>query len=421
MAHLRLPFKLDPNTFSALKSKNFNIYLAGQSAAMTGVWIQKLANSWLVYRLTGSSLNLGIVEVLANAPVFIVGLFAGAYLDKHDKCRTLIITQFLTMLHAFIMAVLVLTDNINFISIMVLSLYLGIVSAIDLPARQSSILLMVEDRKDLKSALSLQSMTFNLSRLIGPSIAGFIVYYAGEGLCFLITAVLYIPVLYSLYIIKLHDIPHDYTVKQNMIKDVIDGLKYVNNFYALKTMFIFLAVFGLCSYSYTVMFPIYAVDILHGDSKLLGFIMGFFGLGAIIGAFSVASVMRLENMPVPVIKVSITYSVCLAIFAVSTVPALSLFMVIPSGLGLVAAFIASNTLFQTVSSIEMRSRVISLYTIVNVGLGPIGCLLAGFLTEHIIPQAALLIFCFVMLSASLFLFIRRKKVNTEIYPIVKGL
>ncbi len=416
-----LHLKLDPNTFSALKSRNFKIYLAGQSAAMTGVWVQKLANSWLVYSLTNSPLKLGIIEVLANAPIFIVGLFAGAYLDKHDKRKTMLTTQFLTMLHALVMAILVLTNHINFYIIMVLSLYLGIVSAIDLPARQSSILLMVENRKDLKSALSLQSMTFNLSRLIGPSLAGFIVYYAGEGLCFLITAILYIPVLFSVYIIKLKDMPQENMKEQNMVKDVIDGLKYVKYFYSLKTMFIFLSIFGLCSYTYTIMFPIYAKDILHGDSKLLGFIMGFFGFGAIFGAFSVASLMKLESMPKPIIIVSFLYSICLSIFAISTIPALSLFIVIPAGLGLVATFIASNTLFQTISSTEMRSRVISIYTIVNIGLGPIGCLLAGILTEYIIPQAALLLWCFIMFSASIFLLKNMKRINKELKPIIKEL
>ena len=241
--HFRLPFRLDPNTFSALKSRNFTLFLAGQSAAMTGVWVQKLANSWLVYRLTESPLKLGLVELLANAPIFIVGLLAGAYLEQHDKRKTLMVTQFLTMLHAVIMAILVLTNTVNYYLILILSLYLGIVSAIDMPARQSSILLMVESRKTLKSALSLQSMTFNLSRLIGPSIAGFIVYYAGEGLCFLLTAVLYLPVLYVLYTIRFNEMPHD-KKKHNMINDVAEGLKYVKNFYSLKTLFIFLAIFG---------------------------------------------------------------------------------------------------------------------------------------------------------------------------------
>ena len=246
--HFRLPFRLDPNTFSALKSRNFTLFLAGQSAAMTGVWVQKLANSWLVYRLTESPLNLGLVELLANAPIFIVGLLAGAYLEQHDKRKTLMVTQFLTMLHAVIMAILVLTNTVNYYLILILSLYLGIVSAIDMPARQSSILLMVESRKTLKSALSLQSMTFNLSRLVGPSIAGFIVYYAGEGLCFLLTAVLYLPVLYVLYTIRFNEMPHD-KKKHHMINDVAEGLKYVKNFYSLKTLFIFLAIFGLFSYS----------------------------------------------------------------------------------------------------------------------------------------------------------------------------
>ena len=328
-------------------------------------------------------------------------------------------TQFLTMMHALIMAVLVLTNTINYYLIMLLSLFLGIVSAIDMPARQSSILLMVENRKNLKSALALQSMTFNLSRLIGPSIAGFIVFYAGEGFCFLLTAVLYIPVLYALYIIKFKEIPQD-NKKHNMVKDVIDGIKYVKNFYTLKTMFIFLGIFGLFSYSYTVMFPIFAKDILHGDSKLLGFLMGFFGFGAIIGAFSVASLVKLEEMPKPVVKVSLLYSISLALFAVSPYPALSMALAIPAGLGLVATFIASNTLFQTISSVEMRSRVISIYTIVNLGFGPIGCFFAGSMTEKIPVQATMLIWCSIMLIASIFLLINMKKVNKEIKPIINN-
>ena len=214
--------------------------------------------------------------------------------------------------------------------------------------------------------------------------------------------------------------PHD-NKKHNMIKDVADGLKYVKNFYALRTMFIFLAVFGLFSYSYTVMFPIFAKDILHGNSRLLGLLMGLFGFGAIIGAFSVASIMRLEAMPKPVLKVSLLYAVSLAVFAVSPYPALSMIVVIPAGLGLVATFIATNTLFQTISSVEMRSRVISIYTIVNLGLGPIGCFFAGSITEHIPPQATMLIWCFIMMLASFYLFLNMKKVNKEIRPIIRDL
>ena len=289
-----------------------------------------------------------------------------------------------------------------------------------MPARQSSILLMVESRKNLKSALALQSMTFNLSRLIGPSIAGFIVYYAGEGLCFLLTAVLYIPVLFVLYRIKFNEMPHD-NKKHNMIKDVADGLKYIKNFYALRAMFIFLAVFGLFSYSYTVMFPIFAKDILHGNSRLLGLLMGLFGFGAIIGAFSVASIMRLEAMPKPVLKVSLLYALSLAVFAISPYPVLSMIIVIPAGLGLVATFIAANTLFQTISSVDMRSRVISIYTIVNLGLGPIGCFLAGSITEHIPPQSTMLIWSFIMMLASFYLFLNMKKINKEIIPIIRDL
>lgn len=418
--NIRLPFRLDPNTFSALKSRNFTLFLIGQSGATTGIWVQKLANSWLVYRLTESPFKLGLVELLANAPIFIVGLFAGAYLEKHDKRKTLIATQILTMLHALIMATLVFTNTVNYYWIMVLSLYLGIISSIDMPARQSSILLMIESRKILKSALSLQSMTFNLSRLIGPSIAGFIVFYVGEGACFLLTAILYLPVIYILHIIRFNEEPIK-SKKTNMIKDIIDGLHYVKNFYTLKTLFIFLAIFGFFSYSYTVFFPIFVADILHGNSKLLGILMGLLGLGAIIGAFSVASSMQLKKMPKPILKVSLLYAIATIIFAISPYQALSMVIVIPAGFGLVSTFIATNTILQTISSSDMRSRVISLYTIITLGLGPIGCFFSGVVTEHIPPQATMLVCGVIMACASLYLFINMKKVNKEIYPIIKEL
>lgn len=412
--HIRLPIHLDPDTFSALKSRNFKIFLSGQFTAMNGVWIQRLANSWLVYSMTGSPFKLALIELLSNAPIFIAGLIAGAWLEKHDKRKTMLVTQTLTMLHAVIMAFLVYTGLIQYWHILLLSLYLGIVSAVDMPARQSSILLMVENRKTLKSALALQSMTFNLSRLIGPSIAGFIVAGFGEAACFMITSILYLPVIYMLYKIKFNEQVDINKTHSSMIKDIGEGLKYVKNFYPLRSMFIFLGIFGLFSYSYIVFFPVFAKDILQGSSKLLGFLLGFFGFGAMIGAFSVASVMKMRTIPLSIFKVSVLYSVFMILFAVSSNPVLSLLAVIPAGLGLVSTFIASNTLFQTISAVNMRSRVISLYTIVNLGFGPIGCFLAGVLMKHISPQATLILWCLIMLSASIYLFLSIKKINKNL-------
>ncbi|MDE7170058.1 MAG: MFS transporter [Mucispirillum sp.] len=417
--HIHLPIRLDPDTFSALKSRSFKIYLAGQSAAMTGAWIQKLANAWLVYSMTKSAFKLGLIELLSNAPIFLIGLLAGAWLEKHDIRKTMIATQILMMVHAAVMAVLVYSDTIRFWHVTVLSLYLGIVSAIDMPARQSSIILMVEERKNLKSALALQSMTFNLSRLVGPAIAGFIVHYAGEAFCFMMTAVLYIPVLYALHAIKFKERDYIPEKRQNVFKDIFEGMVYVKNFYPLRTMFTFLAIFGFFSYSYTVVFPVFAKDVLNGNSQLLGFIMGLFGMGAVVGAFSVASAMRLKTIPKSVLKVSVTYAVSMAIFALSPSVALSLIIAIPAGFGIVATFIGTNTLLQTITASNMRSRVASLYTICNIGLGPIGGFLAGILMETINPRFALLIWCAIMAISSLILFIKMKKLNRSLIPVWK--
>ena len=190
------------HTFDALKSRNFAVYMAGQSVALTGMWVQKLAIAWLVYRMTESPFLLGLVELLSNAPIFIIGLIAGAWLEKHDIRKLIIVMQLLTMLNTAIMAVLLFTNTIQLWHIIVLSFYLCFVFAIDMPARHASLILMVYKNSDLKSAIALHSVVFNLSRLIGPTIAGFIIYITSEALCFSITAVSYIPVIIALLNIK---------------------------------------------------------------------------------------------------------------------------------------------------------------------------------------------------------------------------
>ena len=402
-------FRLDPNTFGALRSNRFKIFLFTQAIAMTGVWIQKIATSWLVYRLTESSFKLGLIELLGNAPMFIIGLIAGAWLDKHDKRKTLIAAQLFIVIHSLVLSFLTYTDLIQYWHILLLSLFMGITIAIELPARQSALLLMIDKKEYIKSAVSLQSIVFNTSRLVGPSIAGFIIYYLGEKWCFIISTILFIPVVVTFFFLKFNaDVKNTTSNKKNMFQDVVEGIKYVKNYRPLRIMFVFLSVFGFFSYTYAVMFPIYAKDILGGQSQLLGFLMGFFGLGAIFGAFTVASKMNLNSMAKSISKASFLYVFFMFIFAISTNEIISLLAVIPAGFGLIATFIGSNTMFQFVSADHMRSRVISLYLITNVGLGPIGCFVAGYLMEYISPQTTMVIWCIIMFLASLYLFINLK-------------
>ena len=418
---MAISLNLDANTFSALKSNSFKIYLASQFVAVSGIWVQRIATSWLVYNMTASATKLGVIELITNIPIFIFGLLAGAWLEKHDVRKTMLTTQSLAMTYSIIMAMLIYSNTITFSYIVALNLSLGIITAIDMPARQSSILLMIENKKSLKSALALQSMTFNVARFVGPSIGGLIVYNFGEATCFSITAICYIPVIYALYIIRLKERDTTSIKDQSIIKGVIDGIIYVKNFYPLLIMFIFLASFGMFSYSYNVFFPIFAKDILGGSSRFLGIIMGLFGLGAIIGAFSVASIMQFRSLPKSIAIVSLLYSICIAIFAISTNNILSLIIVIPAGLGLVATFIGTSTLIQTIARIDMRSRVISLYTICNLGLGPIGCFFAGFIIDYLNPQHTVLLWCLCMASISIILLKQVQKINKELEPIWNNL
>lgn len=382
--------------------------------------MQRLANSWLVYRLTSSAFKLGLIELIANAPIFIIGLLAGAWLDKHDIRKTMITTQSLILGHALVMGFLVLTGTVQFWHILIMSFYLGMVNAVDLPARQSSIVLMVQDKSQLKSALALHSVIFNMSRLVGPSIAGFIIHYIGEGLCFALTAFCYIPVIIALGIIRFRDRP---IVKQkkNSLIETFEGIKYVSQTFQLKIILIFLSVFASFSYSYIVLFPIFARDLLHGGSQLLGFLLGGIGFGAIFGAFFLASFVKLSNLPKAIAVASTIHIIFISLFAISPSSILSVILAIPAGFGLVATFVSTNTLLQIIAEEDKRSRVISLYTICVVGLGPIGGFIAGSVAEGVGARASMLLCALIMALSSVFLWSRMKTLNKELDPILKDM
>lgn len=405
------------HTFDALKSKNFSIYMAGQSVALTGMWVQKLATSWLVYRTTESAFLLGLVELLSNAPIFIVGLVAGAWLEKHDIRRLIIATQILTLLHALIMALLIFTDTIQMWHILFLSFYLGVVFAVDMLARQASLILMVNKNSDLKSAIALHSVIFNLSRLIGPTAAGFIIFITDEAICFAITAVSYIPVIAALFIIKFRARENKVAKKQSIIQDIVEVVKYSKNVYYMRVMFAFFIVVGFFSYSYSVMLPIYAKDVLHGSSQLLGFLQGFFGLGAMTGAFAVATFITMRKLPNAIFTLVLLHSICMIIFGLSTNHYFSLVMMLPAGFGLISSLIATNIYLQSAVRSDMCGRAASLYSIGIYGLGPLGAFFAGIMTERFSPQITVVIWCSIMIISAIVFGFRLKRVNKELEPV----
>ena len=391
--------------------------MAGQSVALTGMWVQKLAASWLVYRTTESAFLLGLVELLSNAPIFIVGLVAGAWLEKHDIRRLIIATQILTLLHALIMALLIFTDTIQMWHILFLSFYLGVVFAVDMPARQASLILMVNKNSDLKSAIALHSVIFNLSRLIGPTAAGFIIFITDEAICFAITAVSYIPVIAALFIVKFRARENKVAKKQSIIQDIVEVVKYSKNVYYMRVMFAFFIVVGFFFFFFSVMLPIYSKDVLHGSSQLLGFLQGFFGLGAMTGAFAVAAFITMRKLPNAIFTLVLLHSICMIIFGLSTNHYFSLVMMVPAGFGLISSLIATNIYLQSAVRSDMRGRAASLYSIGIYGLGPLGAFFAGIMTEHFSPQITVVVWCSIMIISAIVFGFRLKRVNKELEPV----
>ncbi len=410
---MQISLHLNPATFSALKSRNFRNFLLGQSVALTGLWLQRLTNIWLVYTLTNSAFKVGLLEFTTNVPIFLFGLFVGTWIDKHDNRKTLLATQIFSMIANSILFLLLILNIAEYWHLLVICFALGIITAIDLPTRQNSVVLMIDNKAQLKSAVSLHSMVFNTSRLVGPALAGVIIYFFGEVVCYAIATLCYLPIAIILSKMKFRE----RKVVQNNdspIKSTIDGIKYVGESYILRSVFSYLVVFAFFGYVYTILFPIFAQEILGGNSKLLGYLMGGVGFGAVFGALFVGSRSSIRNLPRTIWLCSSIFILFMTLFTFSTIPALSILLTIPAGFGLIGAFVSTNTLIQSIADEDKRGRVISIYIICNMGMGPIGIFIAGILADIIGARPTFLICLSIMLCSVVFLYTRLPKINDDL-------
>ena len=274
--------------FHSLGYRNFRLYFTGQSISLIGTWIQRIALPWLVYDLTNSPFLLGVVGFAALFPIFLVTPFAGVLIDRWNRYRIMIVTQVLAMVQAFVLTALVFSGNIRVWHIVVLSLVLGCINAFDSPARQSFMVEMVEKKENLGNAIALNSMMVNGARLIGPSIAGILIAFAGESLCFLVNGFSYFVVIISLLMMRV--IPHISQQKRKYVfSDLRAGFSYTFNFVPIKSILLLLALASLTAMPFTVLMPVFTKEILHGNSHTFGFLMGAVGLGALSGAFFLAA------------------------------------------------------------------------------------------------------------------------------------
>jgi MFS family permease len=342
----------------------------------------QIATSWLVYRLTGSAWLLGIVGFASRIPTFVLGPFAGVWVDRWNRHSTLVVTQILSMLQSFALAGLALAGIISIREVIWLGLAQGIINAFDMPARQAFVIQMVEDRADLGNAIALNSSMVNLARLLGPSIAGVVIAAVGEGFCFLIDGFSYLAVIASLLAMRIAP-AQARRVGKTISQELKQGWSYVTHFVPIRSILLLLALVSLVGMQYTVLMPIFAAQVLHGGAHTLGFLMGASGIGALIGAMFLAarkSVVGLGRM-VPVAAAG--FGVGLIALGLSRFLWLSLLLMLFVGGSMMIQMAASNTILQTIVQDDKRGRVMSFYSMAFLGMAPFGSLLAGALASRV--------------------------------------
>jgi MFS family permease len=369
------------SAFRALRHRNFQLFFGGQLISLIGTWMQSVAESWLVYRLTGSSLLLGAVGFSSQIPIFLLSPLGGAMVDRRNRHRLIVATQAASMTLAFVLAGLTLSHLIKVWHIFVLSALLGFVNAFDIPARQAFIVEMV-GKEDLMNAIALNSSMFNGARIVGPAVAGILVASIGEGWCFFANAVSYIAVITGLLLMV---VPRwtRHPRETSALSDIKEGFKWV---YSTKPIFALLLLVGLVSLvgmPYAVLMPIFADRILHSGARGLGILMGFSGAGALAGALTLAAKSGLKGLGKWVAVSSAMFGVAIAVFAYSRVFWLSAALLIPVGAFMMVQMASTNTLIQSMVPDRLRGRVMSVYSMMMMGMAPLGALFAGAASERI--------------------------------------
>jgi MFS family permease len=378
------------NTFRSLKYRNYRLFFAGQTISLIGTWIQRIAMPWLVYDLTKSVLLLGVVGFVGQIPIFLISPFAGVLTDRWNRYRIMVVTQVLSMIQAFILTFLVIHGSIEVWQIIVLSGFLGCVNAFDVPARQSFVIQMVEKKEDLANAIALNSSMVNGARLIGPSLAGVLIASTGEGICFLINALSYIFVIASLLFMKVN-IQKPKLNPKSVLHEFKEGFVYTFGSLPIRYTILLLALVSLMGMPYTVLMPVFAKEILHGGSHTFGFLMGASGLGALTGAFYLASRKSVKGLDKLIPLAACVFGCGLILFSFSRIFIVAFMLMVIVGMGMMLQMASSNTMLQTVVDDEKRGRVMSFYTMAFMGTAPFGSLMAGSLAKIIgVPYTMLI-------------------------------
>jgi len=375
-----------PHTFRALRHRNFRLFIGGQIVSLIGTWMQNVAQSWLVYRLTHSELLLGTAWFCAQIAVFALGPLGGIAADRFSRQRVVIVTQTLSMLQAFALAALTLSGRVQVWHVLALAGLLGVINAFDMPGRQALVIQMTS-KDDLINAISLNSAVFNAARVVGPAAAGLLLAVVGEGTCFLINGFSFLAVILSLTAMRLP--PASPAAHVGMWRHLVDGFRYAGNHSAVRRVLALMGAATLAGMPGLVLMPFFADDIFHRGSRGLGILMGAMGTGAVIGTLTLARRTRLSGLGNVMVFSGLITGICYLAFAFSPSYYLSLAVMPLIGYSVMRQMASANTTIQTLIPDEYRGRIMALYSMTVVGLGPFGSLAAGALAGRLGARATM--------------------------------
>jgi MFS family permease len=378
-----------PGVLRALESRNYRLFFIGQVVSLIGTWMTQTASLWLVYRLSSSPLLLGVVGFASQAPIFFLAPIAGVLADRFNRHRLLVLTQILSMVQSFALAALTLTGHINSLWLVGLSFVQGAINGVDLPTRQALVVAFVNRREHLGNAIALNSSMFNLARLAGPAIGGFVIAAYGAGVCYVIDGFSYAAVILSLLLMRLA-LPVRRANPAHPLADMRDGFAAAFTFRPMRVLIITIALISAVGFSYSVLTPLFARDVFSGDARVLGYLMSASGIGALVGAVYLSTRTTIRGLGAVVALGCILMGVGLLGFAFSRWLGISLMSLGIVGLGGVLTMASSNTVVQTLVSEEQRGRTMSIFTMAFTGTMPVGNLLVGWIAGFAGPAVTLM-------------------------------
>lgn len=416
MTSPRIAARPGPRLTRALRSRNYRLFFGGQSVSLVGTWITRIATSWLVYRLTGSVLLLGVVGFCGQIPTLLLAPLAGVLVDRWDRHRILVVTQVLSMLQSAALAALTFAGAITVADVLALQLAQGVINAFDTPARQAFVVQLVEDRADLPNAIALNSSMVNGSRVIGPSIGGALIAAVGEGWCFALDALSYVAVIASLLAMR---VPREARRRPetHIVEELRQGFAYVAGFPPVRSVLLLLALVSTMGMPYTVLMPAVARDVLHGGPHTLGALMTATGLGALAGALYLASRESVLGLGRVMVGATATFGAGLVAFSLSRTVWLSLALLPVVGAGFMVQMASANTIIQTIVEERLRGRVMAFYTMAFLGTAPIGSLLAGVAADRVGAPATILLGGVACLAAAAWFALRLPALRELVRPI----